>query len=614
MRRFAQVTVALLAIVFAWTVPLRAQLQVGNNLNMNLSGDLSFGYTGDYGNLTGSDHGIGVGGVGVLSGYYFNPNFLSFSASPYYNTSRDNSTSFSTANASGVETQTTLFSGSSFPGSISYSKSFNGQGSFDIPGSANFTTHGNSDSLGLSWSARLHGLPSLSVSFSKSGSENSIYGTSQSTSSTSHSFTVNSSYTWLGFNMGGAFYFGGSNSQFPELFTGGTESATSTATDHGFTFSASHRLPWNGSSFVNYSSSTSDSTFQGTSTNFTVDELNGSASFHPTDKLSFSGNAGYSSNLSGSIEEVVLAAGGVVPQSTSSPPSHSFDVTGAASYTPLPHLFVQGDAERRTQEFLGGSFGSNLYTASGSYYHLLLGGSLNSTLGVTESTVDNNPAKTLGLTAASSFSREFGGWHVNGSFNYEQGVESLLITYTTSSYSFGGSMKKKWQNGFIWTASASASRTGLTGQSGNSATSNSYSSGLSLGRWASIAASYSTSTGNGLLTASGIVTSPLPPPILTPTSVVLFGGKSYSYSIGSTPLHRLTVSASYSRGDTSTGAGSAGSSNTTEQFNSTIQYQFRQMAVSGGFSRLTQGFSASGTVPQTISAYYINISRWFKFF
>jgi hypothetical protein len=541
--RYIQVTVALLAVVFAGTVPLRAQVQVGN-LNMNLSGSVSAGYSGDYGNLTSSDHSIGIGAAAALSGYYFNPNFLSFNALPYYNEARDNSTAFSTANSSGVSSQVSLFSGSAFPGSISYSNTFNSQGSFDVPGSVNFTTHGNSNNIGISWAARLHGLPSLSVSFQRSASENSIYGASQNDTSSSHSFTLNSSYSWLGFNMGGAFYIGGSSSQFPELFAGGTQIGSSSSTDHGFTFSASHRLPWNGSAFGSYNSSTSDTSFQNTSTNFTVDYLNAGAAFHPNRKLTMSTDMSYSSNLSGSIEEVVLASGGVVPQSASSAPSHSFDFTSGASYAPLPHLFVQGDFERRTEEFLGESFGSNLYSASGNYYHLLFGGSINSGASVEESTVDSNPSKTLGFTVATNYSREVMGWNVHSSVNYEQGVQTLLITYTTSAYSFGGGVKRKWQNGIIWTAGASASRTGLTGQSGDTSSSDSFSSGLSLHRWASLGASYSTSSGNGLLAASGIVSSPVPTPILTPTSVVLYGGKSYSYSIGSTPINRLTLSAS----------------------------------------------------------------------
>ena len=604
----------LLAGVFALTVPLRAQIQVGNNLNMSLSGSVSGGYNADYGNLTSSDHSFGVGGAGTLGGYYFNPNFLTFSATPYYNQARDNSTSFSTANSSGVSSEAALFSGSAFPGSVNYSTTYNSQGTFDIPGSANFTTHGNSDSFGVSWSARLNGLPGLSASFQRSSSENSIYGVSGNDHSTSHSFTLNSSYTRFGFNMGGAVFVGGSSSEFPEVFTSGEKTLSASSSDHGFTFSASHRLPWNGTWFGSYNSSTADTSFQNTHTNFTVDYLTTGAEFHPERKLQLFTNLSYSSNLSGSIEDVVLESGGVVQQSTPSAPSHSLEFTSGASYTPISHMFVQGDFERRTESFLGESFGSNLYSAGANYYHLLLGGSISSALSAVESTVDNNPAKTFGFTVSSTYNREILGWHVNSSFNYEQGVESLLVTYTTSAYGFGGGIKRKWQNGIIWTAGVGLSRTGLTGQSGNTSSNNSYSSGLSLGRWASLAASYSTSTGNGLLAANGgIVTPPIGIPLPT-TSVVLYGGTSYSYSIGSSPIHRLTLSASYSRGDTNTGSGPSGTTNTSETINTIIQYQFRKMDVSAGYSRLTQGFSASGTVPQTVTAYYINISRWFKFF
>ena len=44
-----------------------------------------------------------------------------------------------------------IFSGSQFPGSISYSTVYDSTGNFGVPGLANYTTHGNGDTLGLSW-------------------------------------------------------------------------------------------------------------------------------------------------------------------------------------------------------------------------------------------------------------------------------------------------------------------------------------------------------------------------------------------------------------------------------------------------------------------------------
>ena len=54
-------------LLLALVLPARAQVQVGDNINMNLNGNLSTGYTGDFSNYTGSDHGLNVGGNADLS-------------------------------------------------------------------------------------------------------------------------------------------------------------------------------------------------------------------------------------------------------------------------------------------------------------------------------------------------------------------------------------------------------------------------------------------------------------------------------------------------------------------------------------------------------------------
>jgi len=38
------------------------------------------------------------------------------------------------------------------------------------------------------------------------------------------------------------------------------------------------------------------------------------------------------------------------------------------------------------------------------------------------------------------------------------------------------------------------------------------------------------------------------------------------------------------------------------------------MYLTGGYSNLVQGFSASGTPPENVSTFYIGVSRWFNFF
>ena len=366
--RLIQTDSVLLAGVLLLAFPLCAQLQVGNNLNLRLNGTLSAGYNADYGNLTSSDHSFGLGGTGAVSGYYFNPNFLSFNATPYYDQARDNSGSLSISDSSGVTSQAQLFGGSPFPASISYSKAYNSEGSFDVPGAANFTTHGNSDSLGLGWSEHLVGLPSFSVAFQKTGSQSSIYGSDVSATSTGHSLNFNTSYQLAGFGLGAAYYLGGSSSEVPQLLAGGQQLTSTSATDNGYTFTASHRLPWNGSGFADYGSSTVDLTYLGTHSNYTVDNFNSAASFQPTQKLGMSMGMTYSSNLSGSLVQTVIASGGLVSESIQSPASHAYSFTGGVGYAAATNLRVQGQAERRIEDYNGSNLGANDYTANVSYW------------------------------------------------------------------------------------------------------------------------------------------------------------------------------------------------------------------------------------------------------
>jgi len=141
------------AVLLGLVLRAPAQVTLGENLNMNLNGSLSFGYTADYGNLNTSDHGITAGGTADLSGSYYSPNFLSFHIQPFYNQSRVNSNFQSISDSSGVTASAGIFSGSHFPGSVSYSKTYNSEGNFALPGVANYTTHGNGDVFSAGWAS-----------------------------------------------------------------------------------------------------------------------------------------------------------------------------------------------------------------------------------------------------------------------------------------------------------------------------------------------------------------------------------------------------------------------------------------------------------------------------
>ena len=120
--------VAILAVLILALAPRAlAQVAVGE-ANLNLSATAAVGYSDDFSNNAGSDHSIAGGGTADLNGFYYNPNFLSFDIQPFYNQSRLNSTFQSMTASSGVNASAKIFGGSAFPGSVSYSTSFNGSG------------------------------------------------------------------------------------------------------------------------------------------------------------------------------------------------------------------------------------------------------------------------------------------------------------------------------------------------------------------------------------------------------------------------------------------------------------------------------------------------------
>jgi hypothetical protein len=84
-----------------WAAPLAAQLKLGD-FSSNLNGNVSTGYTADFGNQVSSDHGWTVGGTTSLGGSFYNPNFLNYAGTVFLNQSRANSEFQSISNSSGV--------------------------------------------------------------------------------------------------------------------------------------------------------------------------------------------------------------------------------------------------------------------------------------------------------------------------------------------------------------------------------------------------------------------------------------------------------------------------------------------------------------------------------
>ena len=606
--RFAKLLEAGTILLLA--APLAAQLNLGETSN-RASGTISTGYTATFGNMTESTHGWTVGGVASLSGSYYSPNFLSYNISPYLNQSRANSNFQSISDASGVNASVALFGGSAFPGSVSYSKAYNSEGNYALPGLPNYVTHGNSDTFAINWSENLPNAPSFSAGYELGSSNYSVYGSHDQGSNSFHSLNLHSSYRWTGFHMGAYYTDGGGHSHIPEIVAG---AITKTETgNNAIGVSASHPLPWQGTASAGFNRSHWNSDYLGYSSSGTVDMVNAIGAVHPKQSISLTGTLNYSDNLSGQLIQSILAAGGAVTRVNSDQSSDSIDVMGVFAYTPLTNLQTSAYAERRSQSFLGKSYGVNSYGGGASYSHHLLNGSLNSSATVTANRADRTGDDTVGFSTNENYSSEIHGWHMTGSFGYAQDVQTLLVTYTNSYYNYSGTVHRNW-GPFNINMGAGGGRTALTDQAGTGNSSQSYNAGMGYGSWIDATGSYSKADGQAIATGAGLVIVPVPSPILPAGVVSVYGGDSYAFGLTSMPARKLVLSATYAKSVTNTSTQTIASSNMNNEFDARVQYQYRKLYFTSGYARLEQGFNQSGNTPEIISSYYMGLSRWFNFF
>jgi hypothetical protein len=613
---------AVAGLLLLLALPAAGQIVVGDNLNLNLNGIMSAGYNEVFGNQINSSHGLNWGGNGTLSGSYYDPNFLSFSLSPYYNQARQNSEFRSLFNNSGFDFNSNIFSGSHFPGSVGFSRSWDSQGNFSMPGLPDFTTRSSGQGFSIGWSAFVPDWPSLTATFNHGSSEYSIPGAGQNGSNGYRNFALRSGYLIKGFNLSAGYNLGSSESNIPLVF--GPQTMEKVHSDNNsFTFSASHMLPMHGSFGSSFSRSNINADYLGSGYHGTVDVLNANAGLNPTQKLSFSVGMGYTDSLTGSLFQSLLpgngggqpatGSGGLFQQSHMS--SNALSLTGVANYVFAHGLQMQVDAQRRQQTYLGNSYSANTYGGSLTYSTAALGGFLSASMNVSDNNSDYSHGNSIGFSTNVAFNRAIQLWFVSGDFSYAQNVQAYLITYMNSFYVYSGNVRRRFFDGrLVWSASAAGSRSALSSQPHTGNSSQSYSTSLGLHHWTA-AGSYAKSDGFGLLGVAGVTPPPgLPPGAIPPEWIILYGGNSYSFSLGATPIRKLSLGASFSRARSNTSTGGVGSGNKNEQVNAILNYQLRKLTFTAGYGRLVQGFSASGLPPSNVNSFFVGFSRSFNFF
>lgn len=598
-------------MMLALAVHLNGQVRVGD-LSADLTANLTGGYTGDYGNLIPSDHSFTGAGTADLTGFYHDPNFLSFDIVPYYNQSRAISGYQSISDASGVNASTSIFAGSRFPGSIGYSKSFNSEGNFGFPDLPNYTTHGDTSIFNVGWGAYLPNLPTLSASYSQGDSEYSLYGATGESLSHFQSFTLNSTYNLEGFSLNGGYRYLSEHYSLPELFNGEPPSNTRSATE-SYNFGVGHSLPFNGGISASASRSDSDAVYASGHYNTTIDTLFGSIYFIPIHGLSVGANVQYLDNLTGSLYQSLLAAGAVVPE-TPQESSHSLDVVGYGNYTvDRLHMTFSTSDDHRNQVVFGQSFESDALTGTTTYANSLWGGFVTATAGVVRTSIDPGKLTTLGFIGSGNYSRQINRWTLLLTGHYDQNAQTVLIEYQIASYSYSASVGHKIGRRSHVNFSAGASKSEIINQSGSGSYTQSYSANYTT-RYFGANGSYTRASGTSILTSNGLVPTPIPVTAITPSSVILYGGNAYAAAVSATPTRGMSLSASYSKAFSNTQGDTTASNNRNEVIAAFMTYKFRKVLFNAGYTKLNQSFSGSGGPPSMTATYFIGLSRWFNFF
>ncbi len=602
--------VVLVMFVLATASAAFAQVTAGE-ASMNLSGSVSTGYSGSFGNTGPSSHGIGFGGVGDLSGFFHSSQFLSFTVSPFYDQSRSNSSFQSITDSTGFTASTTIFGGSHYPGYVNYSDVYNSEGNYLLPGIANYKTNGNSQNFGVGWSGHPTDALSFSAGYQNAANNSSVYGTNNQISSDLHSLFANSSYTFAGFRLAGGIHYSNGSFSYPQILAGQGSQASHVDTT-SYNFSLSRNVAWNGTTWLNYSRNSTGYDTLGSKDSETNNMVTGGVTLKPAKKLSTSVGADYDDNLSATLFQAENAAGGIVPLSLPRQKSHSWGVYGQSQYALTDQLYFTGDIVHRQQLFLGTSVGSTAYSGGVNYGRQLFGGHFAGETIVTRSGLGTAGGSLTGLLATAKYARRIGVWNANGSVSYSRSVQTLLIAYTSSGYSYSTSVNRRFGN-FFWNGSANGSKSVFSEKQAPTSFTQGYSTGLSY-RWLGVSGGYSRSSGTGLYTTQGIVTPPsgIPPPLIP--SPVYYRGTTYSVGVGASPIRGLTFNGNFSSTRSTTENGQIFSSNHSDEANSYLQYKFRKVFFTAGYSRLLQGFSASTLAPAVVSTYYFGLSRWFNFF
>jgi hypothetical protein len=622
LKRVGEVSFVLLALLIA----VHGQVKVGENLTMTGTGEAGGGYSGNYGDFE-SSHGIYATGQAQVSGNYYSPNFLNFTVQPFYNRNQENSTFGSVLTDSGITTSANLFSGTRFPGSVSYGYRKEDGSSYGLVPGAGLASNANSNEFAISWSELLPKYPSLTFTFANSSTTNDIPGEEGTINSSMRSFNVLSAYTINGFNISGWYIH--QNNYYSMPFFLSPVSYQNDGSNNVLGVVANHRMFWSGDYQFGYNWNNYNYRSDGFTSSGSTSSFDASTNMRPTQKFTLGAQARYTTNLLGSLQQNIVAGGAPIFV-TNGQSSDGTVLNEYATYDIGHGFMLTGFGNSQFQHFGGQSYSSNQFGGTLNYnYSRPLLGMLYFSFGMSNTgstsvqnidsglpTIPNSTNSTgqngLGFVGSVGLKRNIRGWDVNLDFIYSQNVQSVIASYTTSNLSYGGFVRKRYGANTYLNASYRGIQNGMTQFAGYSNRADNFLVVLTRGRWG-VSGNYSKYTGSSLLSFNGnLQPSPLIPFI--PDNQVLYNGTTYGFGVNVAPLRRLIILANWYRTRADTTSAVQFSHNNSDRIYSQAQYNVRQLQFTAGYYRTYQLISSSALPSSTSNTYYFTVTRWFSLF
>ena len=625
MKRARQSGLLLAAALLLLAPYTRAQIEIGDETHLSMQGDASFSLNDISSDQVPDQLQYGFGGNATLDGYYHHPNFLSFRATPYYNQAHLNSDINSFFSSKGIATTASIFSGSKFPGDISFEKRYDTQGQFSLPGANGFTTGGNATSFSIGWGVSYKKLPPVHVSYGINDSSSDILGLDQKAVFNSHSLGVSSYYALAGFNLTGSYTNSTIDSEMPS-FSDLNQSVTTATHQNTLQMGANRRLAtW--ADFTASASRTDMTTdYAGANADQTFNTANGSIDLRPFKRLEIVNGVSYATSLAALLTTSVWQTNPnapIPPVAFTQTDTDYVTYSSRAEYHVTDHIAAEGGAEYLDETFFATQLQSQRYHGGVSFTHSLLGGYFNAHYGLMQMDMQSQRTGSVSLplernttvqTGSVGYSRRFQikGWSNTATVQYFRNNETAFAAYTSTSYS-GGVSASHALGGWNLNLNANVNSSSINGIS-NSDNFNSSTGGALSTRRLTFGGNYSHSTGNSLQTATGLVAAPVPAQILLPQLPVFYGGTSYAASGSYRPTRNLRIMGDYSHTLFETSGIVSLSNNAAQRYDGSVEYRFRQMRFTAGYSHISQGLGLTFNNPATVNAIYFGVSRHIDIF